>query len=278
MKSIQLAKLLVLGLLAIGTHTNAKELPKWELGIGVGGLHANSYRGSDETSDYLVPIPYFGYRGEDLRITSDGLNAKIFAADSVELGLSLRGSIPVKSDDTDAREGMPDLLPIIEVGPSLNWEIFRRENYRLRLLAPLRAAIATDLSEAEGIGWVFSPTLNVDMPQRYSAWTYGLSLGVLYSSDEYNEYIYGVAPRYATALRPSYKADSGFGGYTSSASLIWREPGYWIGAYFQYDRLDGAAFEDSPLVEQDDYFLVGLAVTWVFHKSKETIGKSVYWR
>ncbi len=256
----------------------ARELPKWELGIGAGALHANAYRGSSETSDYIVPIPYFSYRGEDLRITSDGINAKLFESDALELDLSIRGSVPVKSNDTEARKGMPDLLPIVEAGPSLNWEFYRTDDYRLRLLAPIRAAIATDLSEAEGIGWVFSPTLSFDMPQQYAKLTYGLNLGVLYHSEKYNEYIYSVAPRYATPARPAYRAKAGFGGYTGSASVGWREPGYWLGAYIQYDHLAGASFEDSPLVERDDFFLVGFAVTWVFHESQETIGKRRYWR
>ena len=40
-----------------------------------------------------------------------------------------------------------------------------------------------------------------------------------------------------------------------------------VGAFARYDYLGGAVFEDSPLVETDDYFVVGLVFGWVLGKS-----------
>ena len=37
--------------------------PLWELGLGVAALRLPDYRGSDQSSTYLLPLPYVVYRG-----------------------------------------------------------------------------------------------------------------------------------------------------------------------------------------------------------------------
>jgi outer membrane protein len=45
---------------------------------------------------------------------------------------------------------------------------------------------------------------------------------------------------------------------------------YWfVGAFARYDQLNGAVFENSPLVEIDNYFAVGFAVSRIFGSSSE---------
>jgi outer membrane protein len=45
--------------------------PLWELGLGVAALRLPDYRGSDQSSTYLLPLPYVVYRGEWLRTGAD---------------------------------------------------------------------------------------------------------------------------------------------------------------------------------------------------------------
>jgi len=40
-----------------------------------------------------------------------------FKSDNAELDVSLNGSVPVKSSENRARQGMPDLEPTLEIGP-----------------------------------------------------------------------------------------------------------------------------------------------------------------
>jgi len=38
-------------------------------------------------------------------------------------------------------------------------------------------------------------------------------------------------------------------------------------ALLRYQNLNGAVFEDSPLVETENYFFLGVGVTWVLAQS-----------
>ena len=44
----------------------------------------------------------------------------------------------------------------------------------------------------------------------------------------------------------------------------WRTTNLIYFAFVRYQNLTGAEFENSPLVEQNDYFFMGIGVTWVF--------------
>ena len=81
--------------------------------------------------------------------------------------MSVSGSIPVNSGDNDARRGMPDLDPTLEIGPNLTVMLLRSDTMHLNLRFPLRAVIATDLSYARDEGWVFLPQINVDFYDRF---------------------------------------------------------------------------------------------------------------
>jgi outer membrane protein len=43
--------------------SNAEPLPLWEVGAGIGALSVPDYRGSEARSTYVLPAPYFVYRG-----------------------------------------------------------------------------------------------------------------------------------------------------------------------------------------------------------------------
>ena len=45
---------------------SARDEPLWEAGVGIAGLHFPDYRGSSHTRNYVLPTPYFIYRGDIL--------------------------------------------------------------------------------------------------------------------------------------------------------------------------------------------------------------------
>lgn len=250
------------------------ERPLWEVGLGIGGISFPHYRGSDERVGYVFPTPYFVYRGKFLRADRNGLRGRLFDSDRAELNISLGLSLPVKSRDNDAREGMPNLKTSVEIGPSLNLNLWQSgtDRSRLDLRLPVRLAVTLE-SSPRAIGWIFSPNLNLDIadPGGFRGWNLGLMAGPLFATSRYHQYYYSVDEQFATAARPAYAARGGYSGSMALVSLSRRFRHVWVGAFVRYDRLDGATFEDSPLVRQKSALAGGLAVTWVFGQSSTMV-------
>lgn len=255
------------------TRAHAEQRPLWEAGLGIGALVFPDYRGSDEMKAYPIPVPYFVYRGEFLKADREGVRGQLFDRDYAELSLSINATIPVSSEDNAARRGMPDLHPTVELGPSLDLNLWssRDQRFKLDLLMPLRAPVTVDRS-SESIGVLFSPRLNLNVENlARSGWNAGLGIGPVIASRKYHEYFYSVEARHATATRPAYDAKRGYSGTQVLASLSKRFPKYWIGAYVRYDSLQGAAFDDSPLLKSKHYLAGGIGIAWLIGRSKRMV-------
>jgi outer membrane scaffolding protein for murein synthesis (MipA/OmpV family) len=252
----------------------AAELPLWELGAGVGAFALPDYRGSDQARGYVLPVPYVVYRGKFLKADRHGIRGELFDSDRVELNVSVAASLPVNSSRNTARAGMPDLRPSLELGPSLEFALWRSRDGRdlLELRLPVRAAFTLE-SSPESIGWVATPNLNLDLPGRgaLAGWNFGLLAGPVYGSRRQHEYFYGIAPQFATPGRPAYSAPGGYAGFQFVAAASRRFPGFWVGAFVRADTLSGAAFEASPLVKRDIYIAAGFAVAWVLGTSEQRV-------
>ena len=118
-------------------------------------------------------------------------------------------------------------------------------------------------------GVTLSPYLNYEIRRyREAALTrYNLSLGPIFASSRYHDYFYAVDPEFVTPQRPEYEADSGYSGSRITLGLTHHLDEFKFGVFARYDNLDGAAFEDSPLVETRDYFVVGLVFGWILGES-----------
>lgn len=251
------------------------EAPLWELGAGVSSLSIPAYRGSDERTNYLLPIPYVVYRGPGVQVDSEGIRGDLLASNRVKLELSLGFGPPTKSDDNKAREGMTDIDPTVEIGGSLKILLTANElgDRVWSLNLPLRTVIATDLTHFTSIGWIFAPHIKFAATNAGpgGGWDFGLSFGPLYATEKYHDYYYEVDARFATPTRPAFDAMRGYSGTRISATLTKRFPKFWVGAFMRYDSLAGADIEDSPLVKRDDSFMAGVAVAWILARSKKTV-------
>jgi outer membrane scaffolding protein for murein synthesis (MipA/OmpV family) len=247
--------------------------PEWEIGAGVAAIDFPMYRGSDERRSYLLPVPYFVYRGETLQVNRERLRGMIFKSDTVEMDISVNGSVPAKG--AKAREGMPDLDPTLEIGPSLNFHLWysgdRKNTFDLRM--PLRGVIASDFKHVQSAGWLFQPQLNLDYRDiDQSSWNIGLVGGPIFSDRRYHQYFYNVDPQYATATRPAYTAGGGYAGMQFIFAFNKRNTdGRWMGGFVKWDTLNGAVFANSPLVKSKQYLTVGFAVTWTFDRSDKLV-------
>ena len=251
------------------------EKPLWELGIGAGFLLMPDYRGSNETRAYLLPYPYAVYRGGILRIEDKRISGRIFTSDRVLLEASGYGAVPVRSDDNEARQGMPDLDPTFEIGPSLRIKILDSKEYKYRLGAaiPVRAVFSTDFSSVRYEGFVFSPRLNFEKDDVISGLgiDMGISAGPMFGDSGYHEYFYEVEKAYERANRPAYTPGGGYSGSTLTVGLSKKIKRFIFNAFVSADFLQGAVFEDSPLVKTKTSWMGGFTTTWVFMKSDKTV-------
>lgn len=249
--------------------------PLWELGLGLGALRLPHYRGSDQYHTWVLPVPYFAYHGKIFKADREGTRAVLFESDRVDFDLSVAASPPTRSSDDDARRGMNDLRSTFEIGPNLNWTLGsgrfgNGSGWKLQVRAPLRAVITLE-SHPHAIGWVASPTLNLDVASLYG-WNLGLLAGPEFASSKYHAYYYDVAASEAIVGRPAYSAPGGGAGAKLLAALSRRDGNRFIGLFVRYDTLQGARFVDSPLVRQRDQLSMGIAVSWVFATSRTQVG------
>lgn len=255
----------------------AQEKPLWELGAGLFFLQMPDYRGSDENRRYLLPYPYFVYRGDILRVEKERISGRIFETDRLLLEISGNGSAPVKSSDNPDREGMADLDPTFEIGPSLKVTLLesRPDRYKLTLTLPVRAAFSTDFRSVRHEGWVFHPRLVFEKADLIagSGVNLGISAGPLFADRGYHRYFYAVDAPYATPLRREYEAGGGYGGSTVTVGLNKNVRPFMIHGFISIDFLRGAVFEGSPLLKNSYSLMTGVAVSWIFWSSSRMAEK-----
>lgn len=252
----------------------AETRPLWEIGAGLSVLSMPDYRGSDVTNVHVLPIPYLVYRGEFLKADEEGLRGLLFDSERLELNISLNGTLTAIDGDNPARQGMAELRPTIEVGPTADihlwWSADRKTKLDLRL--PVRTSITVE-SDPKQIGWLFSPNLILDVrdPARFPGWNLSLQGGPYFNDREYNTYFYSVSPAEATAQRPAYEASGGYSGTQVMFILTRRFAHHWVGGYVRYDALSGAVYEDSPLIETQHAVAVGVGASWVLGESARRV-------
>ena len=258
-----------------GISFGQEEKPLWELGMGVGLLYMPDYRGSDESRFYALPYPYFVYRGDIIKVDRQKISGKVFKTDRILLDVSIYGSVPVKSSKNSARTFMEDLDATFEVGPALDITLLesRQKQYSLKLLLPVRAVFSTDFESVAHEGWVISPRLNFEKRDIIpnTGLRLGVSLGPMFADGGYHDYYYTVEPVYALPWRLAYDAGGGYSGTILTVGLSKSYKQFKFNAFVSADFLDGAVFENSPLVKTQTSIMSGVSVSWVFLKSQDTI-------
>lgn len=249
-----------------------QHLPLWELGLGVGAVTVPNYPGSDQTQNYVLPVPYVIYRGEVFKADKDGVRAAYSATPRVEFDLSLGATPPVASEESDARSGMPNLPAAIEIGPELRLHLARDSDdeaarrYEWNIHIPVRRSVTFSHGHFEQIGNVAFPHLNWKQKFRWLSqdWILDSDLGAYYNSRSYHQFFYQVLPQYATRTRPAYEAAGGYGGWEATVFSSCRFERLRLAGFVQLGSIGGAAFEDSPLVRRSFVMSAGLVVNYAF--------------
>ncbi len=246
---------------------SAEKRPLWEIGLGAAPITMPSYRGSKNQAFYPIPMPYIDYRGSFLRIDRDGLRGLLYDSERIGLDFSGDGAIPAATDEEGPRQGMPDLDPVVEFGPSINIIVHQTNDAMLRIRLPIRAALTSDFRTIDHAGWKTHPHLGLDIKEMVHGWNAGASIGLLFADRDYHGFYYDVPDRYATAFRERYKAGGGYSGISLMLTASRRFKNIWTGLFLRYDNLSGAAFTDSPLLETRHVFMGGFGAAYIFRSS-----------
>jgi outer membrane scaffolding protein for murein synthesis (MipA/OmpV family) len=246
-----LAPLLLCAVAALPAR--AQQLPVFEVGIAGGGGSLPAYPASSQNQVRGLVVPYVIYRGSVLRADDGGVRARTSLADGIELSVSAAGGVNASSDDVTARQGMPDLQWLGEVGPNLRFILWRGENEaapaRLVVDTPVRAVFSTDWSSVSFRGFTFAPDIAYERLHVFSQYArLRVSAGVLFGTDAYGDYFYDVAPEYARPGRPAYNAQAGYVG--ARLTVSYRLPiteRLSVVAGGRVENFSGSANADSPL-------------------------------
>ena len=245
--------------------------PLWELGIGTVMLHRPDYLGANEESFYLLPFPSIVYRGDFIKADDDGIQGLFFSNERLELDISGGGPLPVNSEDNSAREGMDDLDPAFELGPSITYKFTLDSPHRVTGEFKSRALISVGDSGMNYEGWVLNPELRWEFRQT-EALRWGASLEALYGSDDYHGFFHNVTPEFATPTRAVYEAEAGYGGTALAGFVRWRFRKDWnLYTALTYYNLDNVSFDDGPLFRQNYGIYLSFALSRTLFKSQTLV-------
>lgn len=258
-------------LVPIAAHASGQAVSQLEIGVGVGGVRFPDYPGAAEYSTLLLPFPYVVYHSRYLDVNHEQVRGKLLSGHRLSLDVDFAGAVAVRSSRDRERQGMPDLDWIGEAGPALRYHVWGNDadGTRLDLVLPLRVAVSVHALSLHHRGFVFAPRLELayQIGEGDHAFNIQTGVSVLYASQGYFQYIYGVAPQYANPERPTYTAPGGYGGYTLSVGGSLHRGDRVYGSFISYTNLAGASFVNSPLVSRTHGLAFGVMVAWIFKRS-----------
>ena len=167
----------------------------------------------------------------------------------MSLNISLWATVPAYSEHDEARAGMPNLDALVQLGPSLDFHLWRSDGDRMQLDLRLPARVAlTVASPPRDVGWIAAPHLNLDIRHIGAApgWDLGILAGPLFAAQRYNQYFYSVPPAYATAQRPAYDAPGGYAGAEIITALFQALPQFLGGRIPALRVLARARIQEQP--------------------------------
>ena len=256
-------------------HAQDMGKPLFEIGIGGGVGYIPDYPAADQNHLQAAALPYVIYRGDVFRADRNGIQGRLYRSDRVTFEVSLEGALGSSADDNRARQGMPDIDLLGEVGPALKINLHRDSDRRERidLTLPVRSVFSTDFSRIKYRGLVFAPdvayskaSLIADDDQ------FRLSLGPIFASSHLMDYFYQVDPQYVRPGRPAYDAHAGYLGLRLHSSLVMpvTERISAFGAV-RGELFSGATNDDSPLYKRTVNLSVGGGFTFSLYRSDSRV-------
>lgn len=244
-------KLLALGIIVATSMSTAHAENQWSVGAGVGVINS-PYKQYDRD---IYPVPVITYEGDNFWFRGLG------------------GGYYLWNDQTDKLSIMAYYDPMhFKPGDSDNRQLRQLDKRKSTMMAGiswvhnteygfLRTALAGDtLDNSNGYIW--------DLAWLYRYTNGGLTLtpgiGIEYSSDNYNDYYYGVSHKEArrSGLH-SYDADDGWNPYLELTASYKFAPDWNVYGTGRYSHLSDEV-KDSPMVDKSWSGLMSVGVTYSF--------------
>ena len=242
-------------------------LPQWEIGALGFGAAQQAYPGASQRVSRGLVLPYLIYRGKFFRADRESLSLRALNTPQFELDVGFAGAFGARSDNVDARRGMPDLGTLVEFGPRLKWQLGQGPaDGRMRAEFALRGVFDSD-DRLSHKGISFEPRLIYER-RANAGWRYGTSVGAIVGNRRLADTLYGVAPAFALPGRPAYTAESGLIAWRLGANVS-RDltPNLRLFVFGRIDSVAGAANRASPLVQKTTGTSVGAGLSYTFARS-----------
>ena len=236
----------------------------WALGIGIGTYSVPDYPGSSHIKQFTAPIPYVHYQGPHIKLADGKISSLIFKSNKLLIDMSIDGTPPVKSKNNSARNGMPDLDPVLELGPEFSYYFWKNNKSKLYLSLPIHYGFALNKNGIQTISWSSNPRLKFNFKRGF--WKLKLGVGPVYASRQHHDFYYSIALNETNTQRHTYQSDGKFGGLRYSLGLQMKRSHFKYDAYIRYNELKNADFSNSPLLKNKHDVLGAMAITWVFRQ------------
>ena len=268
MSSLRTSGLLAAGLALGGTVHAQQGHALWEIGALGLAVSQQAYPGAGQQVNRSLALPFVIYRGRYLRADRDTAGLRALKTPRFELDLGFAGAFAARSDEIDARRGMPDLGTLVEAGPRLTWNLSgETDAARWRLELPLRGVFDLDDRFAHR-GASFEPRL-VYSQRADSGGSSSVSVAAIVADRRLARTLYEVAPAFALPDRAAYEARSGLVAWRLAGSITVPITSDWLlFGIARIDALAGAANRDSPLVRRSTGATLGLGVSYTWMRSE----------
>jgi outer membrane scaffolding protein for murein synthesis (MipA/OmpV family) len=250
-------------------------LSLWEFGAGAGIIDIANYPSSSQRNLISAALPYVVYRGDIFRAgDGNGVRAVVIDKNNLEIGLSFGGAFSADSEDDTAREGMPELDFLLEIGPQAIYQIKKYKfknggNAHLKARLQLRAAFSTDFSTIDNRGFVLNPVITYQQRGRlFKETALSASIGLVFATEKFHDYFYEVSEQFITDTRSSYNAKGGYLGTKLALNVsfpISNSIRGFVGIGAQL--YSGAVNKNSPLYEKSVTYSAALGFVWRLFKS-----------
>lgn len=245
--------------------------PLWEAGVAVLGANGPDYpaAGTRRTRGIVAPIVI--YRGAWIKSDDDGVRSEVLKQGNLQIDLSASAGFNARSNG--ARQGMPDLDYMLQLGPQAVYRVPLDGGQQVSAHLKARGVVSTDWKNVNGRGWVVEQEfrwVRRGWPDAASQVIAGAQF--FWASEKLHDYFYQVDPTQATAARPAYDARSGYFGSALRTGYARRlSPTLTATAGLTVNLHGGAANRESPLFQKSTNTSVLLALVWVPLKSSTLV-------
>lgn len=245
--------------------------PKWDYGIGFGGVHFEQYPAAGKYTQLALPVPTFKYRGEILYADDrDGAQLFLFKSETFKIEFSGFGYPPLESKENSNRKDMKDLPLLVALGPQM---LYKPTTWLELVLGYYESlSLTAENQKTSGFAYqtraIFSHEFESELFKN-TKFLNRLFLTARYGSKKLQSLYYDIGIQDATAQRPAFKSREGLlsqeVGY-----LLQTETGRW-NSYVGFALTDYSQSRNkkSPLFESERAFTFFVGINYILRESKD---------